>query len=257
MAWFGRLIHQEVANDPSRAPSSLSLLSLLDDSGDTARRQGPGQSAQGLGEIQRLVGMTPAQLDETLQSDAARAILLTGLIHALDSEDFDQRTQAANALQLVLGRASHIVLPALMEASHHPLNLEHQRRLDRIIGDFLGNRSIVGGVTYDGAGRPTRFNSEGYQIAVGWSPTNLQQIDYIVAMGDGITARRSHILERQPDGSYLLFDARDFFEGGNRTPLGTARREDISVSGVRPPYLVYRVSLAGGGAQTFRFQIGD
>jgi hypothetical protein len=189
--------------------------------------------------------MTTQQLRETLLLDGPRSILLTGLINALNDEDFDNRMQASKALGLVLSMAPQYVLPALLLARGQPLCLEHQHRIDEIIADYLSHGSTSNANTYDGFGRPTHFVSNTHDLTIAWATTPLERISSIVALGDGMINRDSHVLFRQPDGSYLVYQLSP--RSRELTAMGTARAEDVSFTPGNPGILTYRVTLLEGG----------
>jgi hypothetical protein len=254
MTWFERVLRRDVSDNPGDAPSDLSLVALVPGPGDVAGRMGPQRHGRGPSEAERLLGMTTQQLQETLALDVPRSILLTGLINALDDKDYDRRTQAGQALSLVLSMAPQHVLPALLLARDQPLCLEHQRRIDQVIAEYLSHGSTSNGFTYDGFGRPTHFVSDSYDVTIAWATTPLERIDCIVAVGDGINNRVSHVLFRQPDGRYLVYHLSP--RSGELTPMGTARAGDVSFTPGNPGILTYRVTLLEGGETvTYTHQI--
>lgn len=249
MSLFENLFRREVERTPE-VPSTLCLLSLVEPQGDPPRAPGQVQSAADPGEIQRLTGLTPQQFHNMLQNDLARSVFIAGAIQALDSDDYDQRTQAAGALRLALNSAPHQVLHRLLEAARHPLTLEHQRRLRALVEEYLAQHPIQeNGVTNDAIGRITRVSNSNSNVLIRWNDLNLNQIDSLYVDGAGVDDS-PNIIERQSDGNYQIFTIPR--RSDDLVLLGIAGPNDVRVMPGNPPILVYQITDEAGASRQVR-----
>ncbi|PWU01259.1 MAG: hypothetical protein C5B53_03080 [Candidatus Melainabacteria bacterium] len=248
MTWLEHFPRGEAAKNSQVPPEQLCLVNLTGVASEVPV-QVLAQPPQRAETFQNLIGMTPQQLDETLRDPAAARALVGRLARQLDSENFHERTRARDALRLILNRAPAVVLPLIAEARNNPLSLEQALRLDAIVNDG----STVNGVTRDGLGRLTHFDSDGWEITITWSRSNPSQIDSILAVNRvqrDILNHPSHLIQRQADGTYQVSNINPL-TGELFPPSGTTTADQIRI--IDGNFLDYRYRLTSGREMWFNW----
>lgn len=231
MSWFefNERTNQQPVTEPEERLSFVSL--VAPGTALPVEQQGGGQTPPN--------EMAPGRTGGRI-TDGLRAELLTLSvpihINSLDSNNFGVRQRATNALREAIAADPHAVLPMLIAARTPPRNLEHSRRLQQLVDQFLDRSTTANGVTRDGLGRVTRMENLLADVTITWSRTNLGQIDTIRVVrdanprqdGNRFVLNASELFERQPDGTYRVTFMNPL--GGEPIPAGTAQAQDIRLT---------------------------
>lgn len=249
MSWF-EFIERQNQPGQTRRDAGPCLVSLVTESPVSVPVEQPGQERMQPGNNDRTSGTTSGFITNALrQTVVAGTVPLH--IQALNSDSFAVRTRATEALRSALDTDPHIVLPMLIDATRNPPNLEFLRRVQQLRDQYIDRTTTTNGVTRDGLGRVTAFDSFGWNVTINWNRTNLNQIDSFYTEnrtvqnnGGVLRVHQPELFERQPDGTYRVSWVNPLT--GEVRPVGVARPENIRLTS---RLLDYRYRLNDGGRE--------
>lgn len=194
--------------------------------------------------LAELSGMTAAMFENTMNDPAMRTVFLTGLIHALNADNYPTRNRASQLLRRCLTAQPHFVFPFLNATLERgDLTLEQRTRITQ----ELSRRTTRDGITQDCLGRILNFNATDgrSQVVFSWNPINPLELQTITT-NTAPEQNENMLLLRNAINAAMGFPGRDLttihFErrhngwevwqpaaNGDRIIVGTAALNDVAL----------------------------